>query len=165
MEFPLARQECRSSNLNASHIAVAPELPLNLFIDLLAYHSRSTLMQIQLNSDHHITASPGLQDEVERILLQQLKYLAEDVTRIEVHLNDENSMKGGDSDKRCMLEARVTGLQPVVSEHRAPTVELALTGAAEQLTRALKNALEKLDSRRKGSSSIRGMEPPDGYLH
>lgn len=122
-------------------------------------------MQIQLNSDNHITGSPGLHDRVEQILLQELKYLSDEITRIEVHLNDENSTKGGDSDKRCLLEARVAGMQPIVTEHKAPTVELAINGAAAQLTRALKNSIEKLNTKRQGNETIRGGSAPDGYFH
>jgi ribosome-associated translation inhibitor RaiA len=121
-------------------------------------------MQIQLNSDNHITASAGLQEKVEQVLRQELKYMADEITRIEVHLNDENSAKGGENDKRCLLEARVAGMNPVATEHRAATIDLALNGAAEQLSRALKNSLGKLDSKRKGHESIRDGQEPGAEL-
>lgn len=115
-------------------------------------------MQIQLNSDNHITASPALQQSVQTIVENELKHLANELTRVEVHLNDENADKGGLADKRCMLEARVTGLRPVSVEHKAPTTELAVRGAAEQLTRALKNTLDKKKDKR--AESVKRMEPP-----
>lgn len=115
-------------------------------------------MQIQLNSDNHITGSPALHQSVQTIIENELKHLADDLTRIEVHLNDENADKKGSADKRCMLEARVTGLQPVTVEHKAPTMELAVRGAAEQLTRALKNTLDKKKDRR--AEPAKRMEPP-----
>ncbi len=115
-------------------------------------------MQIQLNSDRHITASPALQQSVEAILGQSLKHLATELTRVEVHLNDENSSKGGASDKRCLLEARVNGQQPVTVEHKAANMDQAVRGAADQLTRALKNTLDKRKDKRAEAS--KRMEPP-----
>lgn len=116
-------------------------------------------MQIQLNSDKHVVGSPGLQEHVERVLNQELKHLSDRVTRIEVHLNDENSSKSGDADKRCQLEARISGMQPVSVEHRAESIDLALNGAAEQLARALKSTQGKADAASKKRDSIRRMEP------
>jgi ribosome-associated translation inhibitor RaiA len=101
-------------------------------------------MQIQLNTDHHITASPSLQARAREILQQELKHLANEILRVEIHLNDENSRKSAPNDKRCLLEARVAGLPPIATEHRADTLTLALQGAAEQLARAVRNALHKL---------------------
>lgn len=112
-------------------------------------------MQVQLNSDKNITASPSLQQRVEQILEHELKHLADRVTRVEVHLNDVNSSKSGDSDKRCQLEARLAGTSPVSVEHRAETVELALNGAASQLARALSSSQGKADAAAKKRDSIR----------
>lgn len=111
-------------------------------------------MQIQLNTDNHITGSAGLQERAAQILAQELKHLANDITRIEIHLNDENSSKSGALDKRCLLEARVAGLAPIATEHHADTLTLAMQGAAEQLARAVKSALDKLQHG-KGRDTIR----------
>jgi ribosome-associated translation inhibitor RaiA len=75
-----------------------------------------------------------------------ISHLRDRITRIEVHLSDENSDKGGDKDKRCMLEARLSGLQPIAVTHQAETVALAIDGAAEKLERAIGSALGKLNS-------------------
>ncbi len=115
-------------------------------------------MQVQLNSDKNIVGSPGLQDHVQKLLDQELKHLAKEITRIEVHLNDENNAKSGSGDKRCMMEARITRMQPISVEHRASTIDLALNGAAEQLSRAVRNALGKNDSAAKRRVSIKHMD-------
>jgi ribosome-associated translation inhibitor RaiA len=115
-------------------------------------------MQVQLNSDKNIVGSPGLQEHVQALLEQELKHLAKEITRVEVHLNDANSSKSGSDDKRCMLEARVARMQPISVEHRAATVDLAINGAAEQLSRAVKNSLEKLDTNAKRRVSIKHMD-------
>lgn len=106
-------------------------------------------MQIQLNSDKHIVGSPDLSAKIEQKLRQTLKHLASEVTRIEVHLSDENSIKGGINDKRCLLEARVAEMKPIATEHHAETIDQAVNGAAEQLARALKSAIEKAQSNNK----------------
>lgn len=100
-------------------------------------------MQIQLNTDNHILGSEALQAKVEKVLHRQLKHLTDELTRIEVHLNDENSRKNGGADKRCLLEARIPGMPPVSIEYHADTVDLALNGAAVQLGSALKTSLGK----------------------
>lgn len=119
-------------------------------------------MQIQLNSDKNVVGSPDLQAYVEQVLSQQLKHLADRVTRIEVHLNDVNSSKSGGDDKRCQLEARISGMQPISVEHRAESIDLALNGASEQLARALKNVQGKADATSKSRESIRRMDPDQG---
>lgn len=115
-------------------------------------------MQIQLNSDNHIKGSPALQESVEAILEHSLKHLASGLTRVEVHLNDENSSKGGATDKRCMLEARASGIQAVTVEHKAATMDQAVRGAADQLARSLKNTLDKKKENR--AESVKRMDPP-----
>ena len=115
-------------------------------------------MQIQLNTDKNFVGSPELLERVEQMLEQELKHVCDELTRIEVHLNDENSAKGGEGDKRCLLEARVRGLPPIAAEHRAANVELAIRGAAAQLDRALKNALGKLREGRKQGESVKRLD-------
>jgi hypothetical protein len=115
-------------------------------------------MHIQLNTDNHIAASPALSEKVEKILRQGLKHLTDEITRIEVHLNDENGVKSGSNDKRCLLEARVPGMPPVSVEHRADTVALAAGGATEQLARALKSALDKARGNSKQHESIKYLD-------
>jgi len=114
-------------------------------------------MQVQLNSDKHIVGSPDLHNTIEHILLTELKYLADDITRVEVHLNDENSIKHGSNDKRCQLEARIAGMQPISTEHRAPSFQLAVSGAAVQLAAAVKNVIGKAHTNHNSRATIRHM--------
>jgi hypothetical protein len=115
-------------------------------------------MQVQLNSDKNIAGSPRLQEHVQKLLEQELKHLAKEITRVEVHLNDEKSSRSGADDKRCLLEARVARMQPISVEHRASTIDLAINGAAEQLSRAVKSALEKIDTTAKRRVSIKHLD-------
>jgi ribosome-associated translation inhibitor RaiA len=103
-------------------------------------------MQIHVNTDRHIQGGEDLHERVQQMVEGAISHLRDRITRIEVHLSDENSDKGGDKDKRCMLEARLSGLQPIAVTHQAETVALAIDGAAEKLERAIGSALGKLNS-------------------
>ncbi|PWF48495.1 HPF/RaiA family ribosome-associated protein [Massilia glaciei] len=118
-------------------------------------------MQIQLNSDNRITGSPELLERVQADLEHELKHVASAITRVEVHLNDVNGAKGGEADKRCLLEARIKGAQPVAVESRAATIEQAISTAAGQLSRAIKTNLGKSDTAEKRGASIRHLRPDD----
>ena len=63
-----------------------------------------------------------------------------------MHLGDENAGKGGDSDKRCMLEARLANLAPIAVTHQAESVQLAFDGAIRKLEHALSHAVGKLQT-------------------
>lgn len=106
-------------------------------------------MQIQLNTDNNLVASEALDARVTAEVRSALERFAERITRVEVHLNDVNSDKSGDDDKRCMMEARVAGRQPLSVSHQAPTVELAIGGAAGRLARALDTVFGKQDAVRR----------------
>ena len=88
-------------------------------------------MQIQVNSDNHIQSSIRLEEWVRTTIESTLERYAEDLTRVEVHLSDENGDKPGPHDMRCQLEARPKGHQPISVTHKADNLELAIDGAAE----------------------------------
>ena len=105
-------------------------------------------MQIQVNSDKHIEMSAELSSEIEAILTSALDRFTGRITRIEVHLSDENGSRSGGRDKRCVLEARLAGLRPFAVSHNDETEIQAVRGAAADLKRALDSALGKLADRR-----------------
>lgn len=102
-------------------------------------------MQIQVNTDKNIEGNEALKQQVDAIVTRVLDRFSQQITRVEVHLRDENSAsKETGLDKRCQLEARVAGLQPVSVTDQADTVEQAVTGAARKMVSALDTALGKL---------------------
>lgn len=70
---------------------------------------------------------------------------AERITRVEVHLGDQNGPRGGPDDKRCMMEARPAGSQPVVVESHGSEFHAVVTDAAGKLKRLLSRRFEKAD--------------------
>lgn len=102
-------------------------------------------MQIQINSDRHIQADERLAEFVRDTLNSKLNRFADHLTRIEVHLSDENSsVKHDGNDKRCLLEARFEGQDPVAVTEHAATVGQAVTGAADKLQRKLSSLIGRL---------------------
>jgi ribosome-associated translation inhibitor RaiA len=63
-------------------------------------------MQVQVNTDKHIDGSTALTAHVEAVIERTLRHVRDHVTRVEVHLSDENAGKAGVADKRCLIEAR-----------------------------------------------------------
>lgn len=104
-------------------------------------------MIIQVNSDNHVDGNVNLIVEVEQKVQRALERYAERITRVEVHLNDENAHKSGKDDQRCLMEARLNGMQPIAVTHKAPTLQQAVDGATERLKNALDSAIGKLERR------------------
>jgi ribosome-associated translation inhibitor RaiA len=122
-------------------------------------------MQVLVNSDHHIQSSEPVTARVESIVIDAVDRFADRITRVEVHLSDANGDKGGERDKRCMLEARVGGIAPIVVHHEAPTLREAIDGAADKLERALENAFGRLadsDGPRPRDEEIASTDFPSG---
>lgn len=104
-------------------------------------------MNIQINTDHTIDGGAGLTAYVQSIVESSLGRFQQHVTRVEVHLTDENGSKSGTEDKRCMMEVRIEGQHPSAVTHHAGTVDDAVEGAAEKLKRSVENTLGKLRDR------------------
>jgi len=101
-------------------------------------------MHIQLNTDRHITGNAELTAQATTVVEAALSRFSAQVTRVEIHLSDENGAKAGAPDIRCVIEARLEGRPPVVAKHQAAKVAEALDGAADKLKRALESSLGKL---------------------
>ena len=102
-------------------------------------------MQIQINTDHNIEGHEALAAQVSGVVESALSRFSDHITRVEVHLSDENSdKKGGHDDMRCMMEARLEGRQPIAVTHQAATLDQAVDGAADKLTRLIESTLGRL---------------------
>lgn len=113
-------------------------------------------MQIHVNTDNHIEGGEELTRQVEAVVEGALGRFGERITRVEVHLTDESSSsKSRDNDKRCVMEARLTSLQPITVSHQGASLEQALDGAADKLEKTLKRTLGRLDDP-KGRTSFGG---------
>ncbi len=101
-------------------------------------------MLIQVNTDNHIQGSERLTTYVQGVIQDTLSRFAERITRVEVHLHDTNSAKGGDNDKRCGIEVRLAGFDPVNTTHHAADIDQAIDGASEKMKTLLDRQFDKL---------------------
>ncbi len=100
-------------------------------------------MIIQLNADKNLTIHAEYESQISEKINKELSRFTDYLSRVEVHLSDENGDKSGVDDKKCVLEARIEGRQPVVASAFGQTYDIALNGALDKL----KNALTTIDSK------------------
>ncbi len=113
-------------------------------------------MQIQVNSDNHVQGDVDLVAFAEGLVRDALDRFGSRVTRVEVHLSDENSRdKRSDDDKRCLVEARLAGLAPLSASHQGASVEQSLRGALDKLEKVVARTIERRDDP-KGRTSFAG---------
>ncbi len=94
-------------------------------------------MKIQFNTDKNVTGSEELKTLITALISEDLSRYSDQITRLEVHLSDEDGNKHGQNDKRCMIEARLEGMQPIAVTNHADTSEQAVTGAVDKLKSSL----------------------------
>ena len=102
-------------------------------------------MKIQFNTDKNVTGSEELKTSMTALISEDLSRYSDQITRLEVHLSDEDGNKHGQNDKRCMIEARLEGMHPIAVTNHADSHELAVTGAVDKL----KSSIEKIKGRLK----------------
>jgi hypothetical protein len=102
-------------------------------------------MQIQFNTDKNVVGNEDLIASSETLVSEELSRYSQQITRVEVHFSDEDGNKDGLNDKRCLVEARLAGMQPIAVTNLANTHEKALFGALGKM----KNTLEKITGRLK----------------
>jgi hypothetical protein len=105
-------------------------------------------MLIQVNTDGNIDGDHTLVQRMEAVVRSALDRFSGRITRVSIHLSDANSAKkSGTEDKRCLLEVRLAGLQPISASHRAALLDQAVDGAVEKLIRTLDSTLGRRESR------------------
>jgi hypothetical protein len=98
-------------------------------------------MKIQFNTDKTITGNEKDQLYFNSLIADGLENFESYISRIEVHLSDENGKKEGLNSKRCLLETRLEGKQPIAVSCLEDTVELAVSGAIDKLTASIETII------------------------
>jgi len=115
-------------------------------------------MQIQVRTSNGIENKEALERWADSQIRQTLSRFVEDVTRVEVHLSDENHDASGGGAKRCAMEARLAHHQPLAVTHQASNIDEAFRGASEKLKRSLESVLGRLYNHRQRDSIRNGAE-------
>lgn len=100
-------------------------------------------MQVQINTDNHITNNEAFSAELSDSIRNVLAKFDSHITRVEIFLKDENSIKGGDDDKKCSIEVRLEGAKPLAVTHSGATLRDAFSGAAQKASRVVGDFLEQ----------------------
>ncbi len=111
-------------------------------------------MQIQINADNHLDPSEARDTWVSSVVESAMAHFADSVTRVEVHLSDENAGKGGAPALRSVMEARVNGRPPIAVTNDAVSLDSAVNGAVHKLVRATEHAIGRADKRTHGDRKL-----------
>ncbi|WP_298234755.1 HPF/RaiA family ribosome-associated protein [uncultured Azohydromonas sp.] len=119
-------------------------------------------MQVQVNHDDHIPGREDMERQIAQMLEAELDRYADQITRVEVHLSDNNADKLGDDDKRCLIEARVAGHGQLTASHQTGDMRAAIDGAIEKLLRVLDSSVGKVQDKTKNARETIRREGVDG---
>lgn len=110
-------------------------------------------MQVQVYTDNNTQGSERFAQLVEDTVVASLKRFGTRITRVEVHLSDENGEKSRGDDKKCVLEARPANMKPVSVSHISATFDLAVAAAAKKMERHLDATFGRIEDR-KGRAAL-----------
>jgi len=100
-------------------------------------------MQIQVNTDNFIHGDERVIEVAELAVSNDLEHMSDRLTRVEVHLKDQNADKHGPDHILCTMEARPRGKGPLSAHHEAADIQAALKGAAKKLRTRLTSEFGK----------------------
>src|SRR4051812_38036914 len=101
-------------------------------------------MFIQFHTDNTISATDTVTAALSESISHVLNRFSHQISSVQVHLSDENANKKGLNDKKCVLETRLDGMEPIAVTGRAETIEQALKSALEKMKVSLDTRRDKL---------------------
>jgi len=105
-------------------------------------------VDVQINTANNIEGREALNLHLEGEVRDRLSRFKDRLTRVELHLDDEDGAKTGADDKRCVVEARPAGLNPLSVSEQANSIERATSGALDKMASALDRTFGKLSDRK-----------------
>ncbi|MBP1665702.1 MAG: HPF/RaiA family ribosome-associated protein [Bacteroidetes bacterium] len=104
-------------------------------------------MKIQINSDKNIQITEKFEKYFSEKINHALKRFDDNITRIEIHLSDQNAQKTSSDDVQCKIEARIRDLKPVIVTGKSNTKEKALDEAIKKMKASLDKVTGKLKAK------------------
>ena len=105
-------------------------------------------MDVQINTSNNVEGREAFNARLEKTVRERLSRFEGKLTRVELHIADENADRNDGHDKRCVVEARPAGFGPVSVSDQADTVEQAASGALGKMITALDRTFGKLTTRK-----------------
>lgn len=104
-------------------------------------------MQIQINSDKNIAITSENENTYQTKTKNGLARFESLISRVEVHLSDENALKSGTDDKKCLIEVRMENRQPISVTATSDVIEKAFADALNKMKRKMGTIHGKLTDR------------------
>jgi len=101
-------------------------------------------MTIQFNTDNNLTIHENFRAKLNDLLQDEFERFGDYITRMEVHLSDENGGKKAQNDKKCVLEARLAGKSPIAVTDHGDSMEQAVNGAIDKLKKSLDTIIGRM---------------------
>lgn len=105
-------------------------------------------MDVQINTSNNVAGREALTQQLEETVRMRLSRFSERLTRVEVHVGDENGERNAGDDMRCVIEARPAGRDPISVTEQAGSIDQAAAGALGKMTTALDRTFGKITSRK-----------------
>ncbi|WP_324828523.1 HPF/RaiA family ribosome-associated protein [Qipengyuania zhejiangensis] len=102
-------------------------------------------MQVQFNSDSSVMGTENVATRIEAQVREKLSRFEDRLTRLEIHVRDENARKGGADDKACVIEARPRSGAPLSVTAHAADVDTAARVAGTKLAKLLDRQFGKAE--------------------
>jgi ribosomal subunit interface protein len=100
-------------------------------------------MQIQVHFSD-VQNSWAINSHVHQRLASALKSGLDQITRIDVHLHDDSGpAKSGTGDKRCTIEMRLAGMDPMSIEQRGNDMYAVINQATRKLQKTLSKTRDR----------------------
>jgi ribosome-associated translation inhibitor RaiA len=103
-------------------------------------------MKILFNTDKTISGDENQEEYFTSLIAEKLERFQSQLTRVEVHLKDENGKKEGQNDIHCVLEARIEGREPMAVSCDADTAKNAVSGGIDKLKNALETTFGRMQN-------------------
>lgn len=104
------------------------------------------MINVQINTDKSIETEERHQEYFSTQISEGLARFESHLTRVEVHLKDENGRKEGVDDKTCVLEARLKGRQPIAVTSQEDSIQKAVAIAIDKVSAAITTVIGKRES-------------------
>ncbi len=101
-------------------------------------------MTIQFNTDKNVSGTENRTPYFTSLVLEELVRYRDQITRIEIHLSNQNSNRNGLKDMRCLLEARLEDMKAIAVAYDANTEVQAVNGAIDKLKNSLSTVTGKV---------------------
>lgn len=101
-------------------------------------------MTIQFNTDKTLSGEERQEEYFTSQIKEGLERFSSHITRVEVHLKDENGKKEGYNDISCLLEARMEGRQPLAVSTKGDSMKEAVSSAIDKMTNAMNKIVGKM---------------------